>query len=1058
METETGPSSSRSASEPRALDAPARPPPEQPELRLAYHPISCAIPLLHAQTRGIFARHGLDVTLLPVDAWSGAKNLLVYGHIDASHLPVPAALAIREGIDGKRADIRLACLLNVNGQALLLSRRHAGLEDPRDLRGCTFGVPYRFAIQYYLLASFLASYGLDPTRDVKIIEVAPPRMAWALAKGQVDGVFAPEPFAQLVVSRGAGLLYRRSKDLWSGHPCCGLATTGEFVERHPRTYDALRRSVLEAELSLHRASAETRREIATDLCETGLLRHLDPDPVARALVGEYVDASGEERIDPEHLDFHPVPRREHGLWILAQQRRWGQLSRHVNPEAVMDACFDPETEAIARAMGFEMGEASPPPDAPTGDTGASCAVHEAPAVENPLSTAERIERLQKTLAAVAGGIDTAELRSGAEDGLGVLEGLVDDLLRGRRFARDGAREQHEERERQRAQRIAEVEEGRREAERAADAARLAKWQAEELNSSLEDETARANHLAAHAEMAHQETAAERIRLQTMFDSAQVCLLLVSESLEITHANDAFCRLVDKEWEEIIEERPGDALGCYDNCRSGVACTEGAACQECSFCEIILDVLQNGAVIRDFETKHALLLGGSPVDREFSINAAPVDDGEEKQVLLAFTDVTERKRNEAELRRAEARYRELFEGSRDALATLAPPVWTFVSSNSAARELFKVEDPGEFTTFRLWDFSPAAQGDGGSSLDTAREMIRIAMEEGSHFFEWTCQRMGGEPFPATILLTRIRNEDGDFLQATIRDITAQKNLEMELQQAQKLEAVGTLAAGIAHEINTPIQFVGDNLRFLRESVEQLLELCGRHLALVEKSKEGEIPAAMWKETAEALEDFDFEFLSEELPDAVSQSLEGAQRVAKIVRAMKEFSHPGSSEISPADLNDAIQTTITVARNEWKFVAEMETELDGELPPVPCIVGEFNQVILNMIVNARDAIGDVAAERGGGLGKIRITTGVEGEHAVITVGDTGGGIPDEVISRVFDPFFTTKEVGKGTGQGLAISRSVVVDKLGGILDVESEPGVGTTFTIRLPLTRDPAAQAA
>jgi PAS domain S-box-containing protein len=262
------------------------------------------------------------------------------------------------------------------------------------------------------------------------------------------------------------------------------------------------------------------------------------------------------------------------------------------------------------------------------------------------------------------------------------------------------------------------------------------------------------------------------------------------------------------------------------------------------------------------------------------------------------------------------------------------------------------------------------------------------------------------------------------------------LEDNLRQAQKLEAIGQLAAGIAHEINTPTQYVGDNLRFLKESFGELHSLLGELVSL------GGEPAD------KLLSEADFEYLKEEIPRALAQSLEGVDRVAKIVRAMKEFSHP-AREKTATDLNRAIQSTCTVASNEWKYVAEIEMDLDANLPAVHCSPAEFNQVVLNMIVNAAHAIADVVGDGGNGKGKIKVRTRPEGEFAVVEISDSGSGMPAHIQQRIFDPFFTTKEVGKGTGQGLAIAHNVIVDKHGGTIKVTSAPGAGTTFTIRLPI---------
>ena len=292
------------------------------------------------------------------------------------------------------------------------------------------------------------------------------------------------------------------------------------------------------------------------------------------------------------------------------------------------------------------------------------------------------------------------------------------------------------------------------------------------------------------------------------------------------------------------------------------------------------------------------------------------------------------------------------------------------------------------------------------------------------------------------------QQGRIVRGISIDITTQKKLESELYQAQKLESVGRLAAGVAHEINTPVQFVNDNCYFLRDAVTQIGEVVRAYRETLAAMADGQLPLEQARERVAAAEEAaDFAFLSENMPTAVERALEGLERVAIIVRSMKEFSHPNQGAMSSSDINAAIRSTLTVARHEYKYVADIETRL-GELPPVVCNIGEFNQTFLNILVNAAHAIESVVAgsEK---RGLITITTQQEGELVLISIQDTGGGIPEGIQESIFDPFFTTKEVGKGTGQGLAIARSVIVDKHHGSLTFESVPGVGTTFLIRLPL---------
>jgi len=296
-------------------------------------------------------------------------------------------------------------------------------------------------------------------------------------------------------------------------------------------------------------------------------------------------------------------------------------------------------------------------------------------------------------------------------------------------------------------------------------------------------------------------------------------------------------------------------------------------------------------------------------------------------------------------------------------------------------------------------------------------------------------------------------------ATVQDITDRKHSEQEmmqlqahLNQAQKLESVGRLAAGVAHEINTPIQYIGDNGKFLQGAFRDLLKIAEASGGSGDAAPSGaEANSIHFDEGAdEAL----LPYLQDEVPRAIEQLIEGVDHVAHIVQAMKEFSHPGPGERTPVDINRAIATAVLVSRSEWKYVADLTTDFDPTLPPVLCPGGEFNQVIVNLIVNAAHAISDVVKDSAR-TGTIHITTRREADAAEIRVKDTGCGIPKANQPKVFDPFFTTKPLGKGTGQGLAIAYGVIVQKFGGTIRLESEPGIGTTFIIRLPLVSQPVA---
>ena len=282
-----------------------------------------------------------------------------------------------------------------------------------------------------------------------------------------------------------------------------------------------------------------------------------------------------------------------------------------------------------------------------------------------------------------------------------------------------------------------------------------------------------------------------------------------------------------------------------------------------------------------------------------------------------------------------------------------------------------------------------------------------------------------------------------------DTTNVRKLQDQLANAQKLESVGQLAAGVAHEINTPIQYIGDNTRFLRDSFSDLTRVLESVSKLLTESEKGNAAQETVNGLAESARTADLQWLQEEVPRSIEQSLDGINRVATIIRAMKEFSHPGQVGKSEVDINRAIESTVTVARSEWKAAAIVETDFDTNLPAVLCVAGEINQVLLNLLINAAHAIGDAADDAGEERGTIRFSTRLVDDLVEIRVADSGSGIPVEIQSRIFDPFFTTKEVGRGTGQGLSLARSIIVDNHDGTLSFETAPNRGTTFIIRLPL---------
>ncbi|MCI0535466.1 MAG: PAS domain S-box protein [Verrucomicrobiales bacterium] len=399
----------------------------------------------------------------------------------------------------------------------------------------------------------------------------------------------------------------------------------------------------------------------------------------------------------------------------------------------------------------------------------------------------------------------------------------------------------------------------------------------------------------------------------------------------------------------------------------------------------------------------------------------------------------------ELRASELRFRLIMENAADLIAIVGPNGQRLYNSPSYFRLLGyapeELHATGAFEQVHPEDrekVNRAVQQTIDRGLGQVLE-YRMQHKDGS----WRTLESHGAPF-------RNATNAIEGVLVVARDITERKMLEVQLRHAQKLESIGQLAAGIAHEINTPTQFIGDNTRFVRDAFADLQKLLAVQDKLFDAARSAAVAPELMAQVEQARQTADLEYLSVEIPKALDQTLDGIHRVSKIVSAMKDFSHPGTDSKTMLDLNKAIESTLTVCRSEWKYVAELVTEFDPTLPPVPVLPGEFNQVVLNIIVNAAHAIADAVGDDNQAKGTITVCTRREGDWAELSIRDTGTGIPEKARDRIFDPFFTTKGVGKGTGQGLAIARSVVVDKHGGSVTFETELGKGTKFIIRLPLS--------
>ncbi|MDB6036957.1 MAG: domain S-box protein [Verrucomicrobiales bacterium] len=430
-----------------------------------------------------------------------------------------------------------------------------------------------------------------------------------------------------------------------------------------------------------------------------------------------------------------------------------------------------------------------------------------------------------------------------------------------------------------------------------------------------------------------------------------------------------------------------------------------------------------------------------------------DQGRLTHFIAIHSDITAAKESEEKLRRSEELFRVITENAADLIAIV----------DKGGRRVYN--SPSYQT---LLGYSPEELKK-TSALDQIhpedREAVTVAANKTLSTglgqvteYRMSCKDGAWKSFEAHGAAIRSQAGEAEGLLLVCRDVTRRKKaeqernlMEIQLRQAQKLESIGQLAAGIAHEINTPTQFIGDNARFLTDAFSEISRLLTELKGVLEAPVPREASSAALEGARNVLNKSDLDYLLKEIPLALSQSIDGVERVASIVGAMKDFSHPGAEKV-PIDINHAIENTLTVARNTWKYIAVVQTQFEASLPLVPCLPGEFNQVILNLVVNAAQAISEALNGTTGRTGTITISTKLLGDHVEIRVSDTGKGIPEAIRDRIFEPFFTTKPVGQGTGQGLAIARAVIVDKHRGDIRFESRCGEGTTFIVDLPLSSE------
>lgn len=449
----------------------------------------------------------------------------------------------------------------------------------------------------------------------------------------------------------------------------------------------------------------------------------------------------------------------------------------------------------------------------------------------------------------------------------------------------------------------------------------------------------------------------------------------------------------------------------------------------------LEILEKEEKINSFEGK-LLKKDGTLID----VNSSAWTIKDKNNNIIYYEaiveDITEQNQILKILHEAEFKYRMLIDKLSEAVYLLIGRKFEIV--NTKFLELLEItEDDLYSDSFNMMDFI----SEESKKVIIDREARTKNGEEVSSTYEMGLITKNGTEKQVEISVSYLDYNGQVATQGVVRDLTEKRKTETQIRHLQKMEAIGTLAAGIAHEINTPSQFVNDNLSFLKEAQNDFESL--NNFLIKIKSGEGSLD-----QLKQILDNIDIEYLQEELPVAINQSIDGVKRIAQIVGAMRDFSHSGPTEKVSADVHRLIENSLTISRNAWKYIANIKKEFEENLSPIVCQSSDLGQVFVNMIINASHALEERYKDSETIEGEITITTVHKNNGIEITISDNGSGMPEKVSKRIFDPFYTTKEVGKGTGQGLAIAYDIIVDKHNGSIAVESEENVGTKFIIQLP----------
>ncbi len=326
-------------------------PVEKKDLKLGFIPITCATPIIMAEPMGFYKKHGLNAQVVKASGWAMIRDLSINKETDATHMLTPMPLAISLGVGSQAVPYVMPAVENINGQAITLATKHKGIKSAKDMKGFKFAVPFDYSMHNFLLRYVLAEDGLDPDKDVQIRVVPPPEMVANLRAGNLDGYLGPDPFNQRAVFEEVGFIWMLSKDIWPGHPCCAFATTREFAEKTPNTFQALVRAIVEATQYAHNQA--NRKEIAKAIAPKNFLNQ-PVEVVEQVLTGTFPDGLGNTRTVPDRIDFDPFPYHSMGVWILTQMKRWGYLKGDVDYKKIAAEVYTAAgTRETMTALGYK---------------------------------------------------------------------------------------------------------------------------------------------------------------------------------------------------------------------------------------------------------------------------------------------------------------------------------------------------------------------------------------------------------------------------------------------------------------------------------------------------------------------------------------------------------------------------------------------------------------------------------------------------------------------------------------------------------------------------------